>query len=313
MSEIKNQILKLLHRSPKAPLSGVKLSQQTGISRVGVWKHISALKENGFDIESGPKGYRLARPDDLLLPFCFEPHIAPRICHYPEIGSTMDQARSLAREGAHHLTCVVAENQTQGRGRLNRQWDSSRGGLWFTLILTPDVPPPMAYLYNFAASLSLSRTLNRLFDLDVRVKWPNDLLLEEKKLVGVLSEMETRADMLRFLLLGIGINANNPVSGQDYQHNAISLTQALGRPVSRREILSAFLTDFEAEIQDLNPHRIMAGWKTATATLGREVKIQTLKEVIQGRAVDVDRQGTLIVKDNQGNLREINYGDCFHT
>ncbi|MCG8566256.1 MAG: biotin--[acetyl-CoA-carboxylase] ligase, partial [Desulfobacterales bacterium] len=231
----RTEILKHIYDAGENTISGVRLSERTGISRVAVWKHINALKGKGFDIKSGPKGYRLAHARDLLHPFCFSPELRDRILYYPELTSTMDRARELAREGAAHLTCVVAEHQSKGRGRLNRKWDSDMGGLWFTLILTPDTPPPLAYLYNFAAGLVLSRTLSSQFDLDVRVKWPNDLLLEGKKLVGLLSEMETRADMLRFLLIGIGINVNNTVQGDQYQHNAIALEQALGEPVSRRE------------------------------------------------------------------------------
>ncbi|MCG8565366.1 MAG: biotin--[acetyl-CoA-carboxylase] ligase, partial [Desulfobacterales bacterium] len=166
---------------------------------------------------------------------------------------------------------------------------------------------------NFAAGLVLSRTLSSQFDLDVRVKWPNDLLLEGKKLVGLLSEMETRADMLRFLLIGIGINVNNTVQGDQYQHNAIALEQALGEPVSRREILSEFLKNFEAEIADMNPRGIMSAWKERTATIGKAVRIQTLNDTLEGRAVDVDDQGTLLLQDTAGEIREIIYGDCFHT
>ncbi len=309
----RSQILEHLYRAGGETLSGVQLSQRVGISRVAVWKHINGLKENGFEIQSSPKGYCLAHPGDLLHGFCFAPPLGERIAYFPELNSTMDQARILAREGAPHLTCVVAERQTRARGRLDRQWDSDRGGLWLTLILKPTLPPPLAYLYNFAASFCLARTLNRRFKLEVRVKWPNDLLLGDKKLAGLLSEMETRSDMLRFLLLGIGINANNPVSGGAYQHGAVSLKQALGQPVFRREILTDFLVEFETQTRNMDPGRIINAWKEETATIGRQVRIQTLNDVLEGRAVDVDPQGTLLVEEPDGRIRDIIFGDCFHT
>lgn len=311
----RHQILELLFRAEGGTLSGVRISEETGISRVAVWKHISALKESGFNIESRAKGYMLADPDDLLLPFCFEAPHREKIHHFQEVGTTMDEARKLARQGAPHMSCVVAEHQAKGRGRLNRQWDSGRGGLWFTLVLKPDTPPPLAYLYNFAASLSLSLALEKLFGLDVRVKWPNDLLLDGKKLVGLLSEMETQADMIRFLLMGIGINVNNMPDSDAF--SAISLAQVLGRPLSRKKVLAAFLDEFRTRTRQLekapDPGRLIAQWKQRTSTIGTRVRVQTLDRTIEGLALDVDDTGALLVEDSRGDIKKIIYGDCFHS
>ncbi len=342
--DIRQNILKLLYGEKGGTVSGVKISQITGISRVAVWKHINALKKEGFKIESGPKGYFLPDPDDLLLPFCFAAvsseaplsegpdspgHKTPesqttgsqtresvmpltdRIYYFPQVTTTMDKARELARQGAPHTSCVVAEHQTRGRGRLNRKWESDPGGLWFTLILIPDIPPPLAYLYNFAASLSLSLTFESLFSLDVRVKWPNDLLLEGRKLAGLLSEIETQADMIRFLLVGIGINVNNAPASDAF--SAISIQQALGRPVSRKMILTEFLKRFTARIQDMNASVIMGAWKKRTSTIGTRVSVETHNRTITGLAMDVDDSGTLMVKEDTGQIHKIIYGDCFHT
>jgi BirA family transcriptional regulator, biotin operon repressor / biotin---[acetyl-CoA-carboxylase] ligase len=325
--EMRNTILKLLYREKGSTVSGVTLSALTGISRVAVWKHINALKKDGVAIASGPKGYHLTDPDDLLLPFCFhgclenpsgasdipvsDISLQDRIFYYPQVDTTMDTARNLAKKGAPHLSCVVAEHQTRGRGRLNRQWESGKGGLWMTLILIPDTPPPLAYLYNFAASVSLSKTFDILFGLDVRVKWPNDLLLNGRKLVGLLSEIETQADLIRFLLVGIGINVNNDPTSELF--DAISIQQALGRPVSRQKILAEFLKQFFGQIQDMNPAKIMGAWKQRTATIGSRVRVQTHTQTFQGLAIDVDDTGTLLLKDDAHQVHNIIYGDCFHT
>lgn len=306
----RTQILELLFRAGGETLSGVRISQETGISRVAVWKHIKALKEEGFDIQSLAKGYVLGNPGDLMLPFCFDGDLADRIFHFSEVNTTMDTARNLAKEGAPHLSCVVAENQTRSRGRLNRQWESARGGLWFTLILKPDIPPPLAYLYNFAASLSLSRAIQDLYGLDARVKWPNDLLLDGKKLVGLLSEMETQADMIRFLLLGIGINVNNDPTSD--QFSAVSISRALGKPVSRRDLLSRFMAGFREQIRDMDPARIIRNWKTRTSTIGTRVRVETHQQTVEGLATDVDDTGALLVTDDNQNLQKIIYGDCFY-
>ena len=306
----KEKILHRLFDAQGQTLSGTKIAEETGISRVAVWKHIKQMITEGVDITSGPSGYALARPEDLLYPFCFPDEFRDLVFHYPEVSTTMDAAKTLARQGVPHMSCCIAENQTQGRGRLNRQWVSSRGGLWFTLIIRPDLPPPMVYIYNFAASLTLARVMNRLFDLKIRVKWPNDLLLEGKKLTGLLSEMETRADLISFLAIGIGINVNNDPTGGSFE--AISLKNTLGRELPRRKILSEFLTDFTALTQKIHIPKIMAQWRACTGTIGREVRVETHDKILCGRAVGVEDSGSLIIETPEGQTQEIIYGDCFH-
>ena len=316
---IKENILKILYKAGGKTISGVRLSAALNVSRVAVWKHIKTLKESGFDIESRPKGYGLLNHDDLLLPFCFNEEFEKKIFHFQKLETTMDKAKILAKNDAPHLSVVIAENQTTGRGRLNRKWFSSKGGLWFTLILKPDTPPPLSYIYNFAASLSLSRSLNRLFDVNVNVKWPNDILLNGKKLAGLLSEMETRGDMVEFINIGIGINVNN--SPQEYEPKAISLKDVLHKTVSRRLILETFLDDFKNRIQPtiqipaqtIDCRQIIDQWKEQTSTIGSQVRIETLTDVYEGLAVDVDETGALLIKDKTGEIKKIIYGDCFHT
>lgn len=311
ISHTRQIILERFYTEKGGTVSGVQLSEETGISRVAVWKHIQSLKKEGFNIQSGPKGYFLADPDHLLLPACFDPPLSERIHYFPQVTTTMDKARELARQGVPHLTCVLAERQTKGRGRLNREWESAPGGLWITLILTPDVPAALAYLYNFAASLCLSVTLESLFKLDVRVKWPNDLQLFGKKLAGLLSEMETRADMIRYLLLGIGLNVNNDPASDAFE--AVSISQASGCHVSRKEILAQFMERFTHRTRHLDAAGIMADWKRRTSTIGARVRVETRHQIIEGKAMDVDDAGTLWVKDGRNQIHPIIYGDCFHT
>ncbi|MBA3012248.1 MAG: biotin--[acetyl-CoA-carboxylase] ligase [Proteobacteria bacterium] len=306
----KETILKLLYKASGDTVSGVRISEATGISRVAVWKHISALKQSGVPIESRPNGYVLSRPEDLLFPFCFEKPFRERIHHFQEVNTTMDTAKALAREGAPHLSCVIAEHQTKGRGRLNREWVSAEGGLWFTLILRPPEPPHLVYIYNFAASLCLSKVLKQLFDLKVSVKWPNDLLLGGKKLAGMLSEMETRGDMVQFLVVGIGINVNNDPAHKEF--NAVSLKNVLKKKVSRKHIMTQFLSEFQNRIQDINCPDIIDQWKKQTSTIGSRVRVETFDRIHEGKAVDVDETGALIIEDDRQQQQKIIYGDCFH-
>jgi len=310
VNQTQTKILIALFNARGKTLSGVKISEETGISRVAVWKHIKALKVSGIAIDSHPKGYALTDHEDLLHPFCFGPDLGDRIFHFPEVETTMDTAKTLAREGAPHMSCCVAEHQTRGRGRLNREWVSSRGGLWFTLILKPDLPPPMGYIYNFAASLCLCRTLNRLFDLDTQVKWPNDLMQNGSKLSGLLSEMETQADMIHFLVMGMGININNDPSNAAFQ--ATSIKNILGRSVSRRMVLAEFLTEFTDITREIDIPDIMAQWRKHTSTIGSRVRVETLNTTIEGKAVGVDDSGGLILETDNGQIETVIYGDCFH-
>lgn len=339
---MKQKIIEILHNATSdSPISGVEISNRLGISRVAVWKHMNQLKESGYGIISTPKGYKLVNNQDLLMPLFFNKR-AESIHFFSTLSSTMDKARELARNGAPHLSVVIAEEQNRGRGRLNRIWSSDKGGLWFTLILRPELPPPLAFQVNFAASLSLAKVLRQEYELDVSVKWPNDLLLKvskikrnnmlwegkntnsdeenqelflEKKLAGLLSEMETQGDMISFVNIGIGINVNN--YPEINEPNAVSIRTAIGKKICRRQLLSSFLDELEKQlikIQSLqNPSvELMNQWKNMTSTIGRHVRIETFGDIYKGVAVDVDTTGALIIRQEDGVEKKIIYGDCFY-
>ena len=305
---MKAQILELL-RKRNSIVSGEILSKQLGISRVAVWKHIQKLLESGYQIESGPKGYRLiASPD---TPFAWEfPTRESRFHYFPEVSSTMDIARNLARKGCPDFTLVVAEKQINGRGRMDRRWESPTGGLYFTMILRPEISLRLSPLLNFAASLVLSQTIREQCHVDAKVKWPNDILVNDRKISGMLSEMEAEADLISFINIGIGININNTPS-QDIP-SASSIKSITGQTHNRREFLSDYLNRLEKRLSDQDLSTVIAEWKTCTATLGRQVKVVTRTGVTRGTAIDVDEGGALVVRIADGSLKKVFYGDCFH-
>ncbi len=260
-----------------------------------------------------------------------------KVIYYFEIvSSTMDKAKELARNNAQHLSVVLAKEQTKGRGRLNRNWSSERGGLWFTVILRPKLPPPLAFHVNFAASLSLAKTLRQKYQLDVSVKWPNDILLKDKKLAGLLSEMETDGDMVSFVNIGVGINVNN--NPEREQPNAISIKHALGKflkeDIDTMDLLYSFIDCFKNQLIEANidesiskksiqfatvnsqdnqiPYKsLIKQWKEMTSTIGKRVRIETFDDIYEGVAIDVDDSGALII-DKNGYKKRIIYGDCFY-
>ncbi len=309
---MKEEILKRLALAGKNITSGVQLSSELGISRVAVWKNIKKLNQEGYDIISSSKGYRLKNSSDLLAPFCFDGQKYD-IHFFPRLSSTMDTAKKMAEHNAKHLSVVIAEEQTNGRGRLNRAWLSSKGGLWLTIILKPDLPPALSFKVNFAASLCLVKTLTKLFKIDASVKWPNDIIANGKKLAGLLSEMETRGDMISFVNIGIGLNVNN--SPKKDEPNAISIRNILHRKVLRKKILSSFLESFELklyEIYEEDNNNIIDQWKRCTSTIGRQVSIETFGRIYRGTAIDIDESGALILRQKDGTKKRIIYGDCFH-
>jgi BirA family transcriptional regulator, biotin operon repressor / biotin---[acetyl-CoA-carboxylase] ligase len=305
---MKGEILKLL-KTEEGVLSGERLSEQLRISRVSVWKHIKKLQECGYDIASTPKGYELIGSPDTPFPWEF-PSFEDRIHYFSEVDSTMDVARNLARKGANHLSVVVADCQIKGRGRLRRQWFSDSGGLYFTTIVRPVIVPAMSFKISFSASLALVRILRRLYPVDAKVKWPNDILVEDKKLSGMLSEMETEADLVSYINIGLGINVNN--DPRFAEPNALSLKVLLNRDVSRIEILTHFLNEFENLLSNIESEDIISQWKQYSGTLNRFVRIVTTSEQIEGIAKDVDETGALVLELSNGTVKRVIYGDCFY-
>ncbi|VEN75271.1 Biotin--(acetyl-CoA-carboxylase) ligase [Candidatus Desulfarcum epimagneticum] len=237
---------------------------------------------------------------------------APGAVHYfPEVVSTMDAARDLANQGCPHFTVAAAGRQTGGRGRLTRTWLSPEGGLYFTIVLRPRTPLAAAFKFNFSASLVLAGTLRRTLGVDARVKWPNDVMVKEKKLAGILSEMEVDGRAVSFLNIGVGINVNNDPSPSE--PGACSLKSILKKDTNPKALLMTFLNDYGHFIESPAMEDVAGEWKKETLTLGRKVRIETGRRVFEGVAEDVDENGALVLALSDGSREKITHGDCFHT
>lgn len=308
VNETKGQILEAL-RERGSYLSGQALSDRLGISRVAIWKHIRGLKNEGYVIEASARGYRLVSSPDLLLPYEF-PGLERRIHYFREIDSTMDVARELAKQGAGNGTIVIAEAQRHGRGRLSREWLSPGGGIYFTLVLRPGMSPAYAPRINLMASVAVATTIRKLFGLKAEVKWPNDVLIGGKKVCGILAEMEAEMDVVNFVNVGIGINASTYIPR--FETTATSLKHALGRDISRKEVLGALLVEIERQLPLLMEASLLEEWRKLSVTLNSDVRILSPGEVIAGRAVGVDTTGALIIREKNGALKKALAGDCTH-
>lgn len=304
----KQKIFNRLKKTSRV-VSGETLSSELGISRVSVWKHVKGLVQSGIPIVSSPKGYRMTVDPDSLLPLYFDAR-QERIHFFPETASTMDEAMLLARNGCPDFTVTVAQRQTCGRGRMQRSWMSTDGGLYFTVVVRPDLPLMMSGLVNLAAAIDMADLLRSMFRVKACLKWPNDILVNEQKLCGVLSQMEAEGDQVAQMNIGLGLNVNNDPQIGDFA--ATSLQLLLGRPVPRREILVAFLDAFEKRISAFDAHTVIDAWKACNVTLGRLVRVVTVKETLEGTAVDVDAFGGLILRMADGSRQTVVHGDCFH-
>ncbi len=304
---MKSNILNMLRSSPKT-ISGQQLSRELGVSRVAVWKHIKALTEMGYPIVSSHEGYHLAGETDFLYPWEF-PSREDRIHFFQEIPSTMDNARDLARDDCPDNTVVVAQRQTAGRGRIQRSWHSEDGGLYFTMVTRPALPVPMAFSVLFAASVALAGVIREMHGIPAEVKWPNDILVEGKKLAGMLSEMLAEGDAVVYVNLGIGVNVNN--DPRPAEPGATSIAALLGKNASRRDLLNNFLDAF-LEISRMETPQILARWRKLSATLGKTVRILIPGGDLEGTARDVDKSGALLVETPDGKTERITYGDCIH-
>lgn len=316
----KEKILFALKEAKKHYVSGEELAQRFCLSRTAVWKHINMLRKEGYEIGSSPRlGYLLKSSPNVLFPaeirYGLQTETFGQNIHYVrEIGSTNNTAKELAFAGSLEGTLVVAEEQTGGRGRLGRYWLSPPGGIWLSLILRPRITPSEVLRISILAGVAGIETIQKVTGLKLRIKWPNDLLIDEKKVAGILTEMETEADEVHFVILGMGINAN--IDGCDFppdlRENAASLSMVLGRDVDRCRIVRLLLKNLESayeQLKSINFCNIVDLWRKHSATLGTRVRVDTIGEVIEGKAIDISDEGALIVRLDSGECKTLWSGD----
>jgi BirA family transcriptional regulator, biotin operon repressor / biotin---[acetyl-CoA-carboxylase] ligase len=305
------QILFLLRQKKEAHISGEEISQTLNISRSAVWKQIKALRTAGYMISAEPsKGYSLDASPDTLHPSEIRNGmksllIGRKIQSLMETVSTNLSAFRLAEEGAEEGTTLIADFQSGGKGRLGRVWTSPQGvNLYCSVILRPDIKPVAAPQLTFLSAVAVARAIERLTDLKPRIKWPNDILIEGKKVAGLLNEMSAETDKVNFVVLGIGVNINMgteqfPV---DLRHPATSLFIETGKTVSR----TAFTRVLLEELDDLYREFIREGyapvrkeWLKKSRLEGALVTVTDGGSQRSGRVRGIDEYGALILESGE--------------
>jgi BirA family biotin operon repressor/biotin-[acetyl-CoA-carboxylase] ligase len=309
-------------RANQDGVSGADLAGQLGVTRAAIWGHIEQLRQLGYEIEAGPHfGYRLVgvpdvlHADDLLARLGKRKVIGRDIRVFEQTTSTNDVIEKLARDGVKEGAVVFAESQTKGRGRLGRKWISpGRKGLWFSVLLRPDLRPQETTQLTVASVTALRRAIQSETGLHPEIKWPNDIVIGGKKVAGILTELSAELDRVRHVILGIGVDVNLGAGEfpPELRKLATSLKIESGRAISRAELATAILRELDADYA-----RICGGgfaevadeWQEHCKTIGRQVTIQIGERRIRGRAESLDDDGALLLRTDHGRLERITGGD----
>lgn len=300
-------------------VSGQRLSEALGFSRAAVWKHIRALRKMGYSIEASPsKGYRLKGQAPFngveIASMLTTEFIGKAVHFFDELDSTNIKAFEHGRGGAPEGTVVVADGQTKGKGRIGRRWESPHGlNLYASIILRPQVVPQGAQGLTFVAAVAAAEAVSS-FGLKPAVKWPNDILLNNRKTAGILLEMDSEPDRVHFVVVGIGVNLNiSKDMMPDYIKNtATSMMAEKGAPIDRAAFTAGLLSSMERWYkvyltQGFTP--VLDEWKKYFDAQGKAVKVTFFDSQITGTCVGVDDTGALLVRKDSGEVEKVVSGD----
>jgi len=316
---VKEKVLAILRQAGDGFVSGEEISKHLKITRTAVWKHIETLRKEGYGIEASPRrGYRINSVPDFLYPWEIHEGLKTaifgrRIYHFHTVDSTNRLAKELAEKGAEEGTVVIAEQQTEGRGRLGRDWVSPKGGIWMSVILRPHIQPHRAAGTTLVAAVALSRALEEVAELAPRIKWPNDIIVKGKKVCGVLTEMKAEMDIVEYVIQGIGLNAN--LGTEELKRlppTASSLQVILGEPVDRKVLVREILLQIESFYEVFlagRAEKILEQWKHRDCILGQYITVKQGDEEHYGLAHDITPEGGLVVRDSRGNVRVFYSGE----
>jgi BirA family biotin operon repressor/biotin-[acetyl-CoA-carboxylase] ligase len=231
--------------------------------------------------------------------------------YYTSVSSTMDIARKMSQANCPDNTVVIAKHQHCGRGRMRRQWQSDQGGLYMTWVVRPKMNATQCFAYTFSAALAIVQTLDQLYNITAHVKWPNDVLIDTQKVAGILTETQYLENQFEYLNIGIGLNVNNQINTDAFR--AISLNDIVRTHIDLDSIIQTLCKNLLVQFADIRVDQILEKWKVHNCTIGKNVRISLLDHTIEGQAVNIDQNGALVIKLNNGQLETVTYGDCIIT
>jgi BirA family transcriptional regulator, biotin operon repressor / biotin---[acetyl-CoA-carboxylase] ligase len=315
-----DKLIRLLAENATVVVPGPKIASEIGVTRATVWDWIEKLRSLGVEIKGHPAtGYQLTRLPDLLTPSLVRPElgdsaIGHRVVHYFRADSTNTIALRMASEGAEHGTVVVAEEQTAGRGRFGRVWYSEKSsGIYASILLRPPLAPAAAPALTLMAGVAAQAAVERSAGLVTDIRWPNDLLINGKKLCGILTEMSAEVDRLHAVVIGIGINVNHREIPDELRSIATSLRLETGRMHSRVQVLAALLRELENHYQLLlreGAGAIVSRWTSvSTYARGKRILIRTPAGEFRATTTGLESNGALRVRYDDGREEPLVAGE----
>lgn len=316
MESTRNKLIKLLAEDESNYVSGQQLSKELQISRAAIWKHMKKLEEDGYKIEGKTnKGYKIieypAKTSENTIQWGLQTKwLGQKIIHKSSLTSTQHLAHQLARENAPHGTIVIADEQTEGKGRMNRPWHSSKNkGIWMSIILRPEILPYLAPQMTLLTATVVAEVLDKQ-GIKPQIKWPNDLLINQKKTAGILTEMQAEQDQIQYIVIGLGMNVNHsseeiPV---ELRERATSLYLEDKRERSIKDLIQQILLKFESAYD----HYIVNGfpevkknWESYGYKIGQEIKINTMKKSWFAKFNGIAEDGALLIENDEGEIKKM--------
>ena len=314
---MEDHVLAALRDHRGAFLSGEELSRRSGVSRTAIWKHIEKLRDEGYQITAQPHlGYQLVAPPDRLIPEELSwglstKRIGRKLYGYATTDSTMEVAHRLGAAGEPEGSAVFAEAQSKGRGRLGRTWMSPAGqGIYVSVIVRPALAIASAPLLTLLAAVAVVEAIRESTGLAAQIKWPNDVLLGERKVAGILTEVTAELNRIHAAIIGIGLNVHTARAA--LPRFATSLAIARGEPCDRLAVARALLTALDRWYDLLlrqGGAPIVQAWRAASMTLGRRVRVACHDRAVDGEAMGIDAEGALLVRTDQGRVESVTAGE----
>ncbi|MCI1592422.1 biotin--[acetyl-CoA-carboxylase] ligase [Heyndrickxia oleronia] len=320
-SPIRKRLLEAFTNANGEFLSGQALADILGCSRTAVWKHIEELRKEGFELEAvRKKGYRIISTMDRVTENEIRlglktSKLGSMIQYLDTIDSTQKVAHQLAQEGCPEGTIVVAEEQTNGRGRLTRHWHSPKfTGIWMSIVLRPKLPPFKAPQFTLITAVAVVQAIEQLCDLQPEIKWPNDILIKGKKVTGILTELQADSDKIHSIIIGIGINVNQTREDFPEELHSVATSIAIenGGKLSRSILIQQILANLEKYYQiyldkGFAPLKLL--WESYAISIGKDIIARTVNEVIAGKAIGISDEGVLKIQDKNGVIHDIYSAD----
>ncbi len=316
---MKDKVLEILKEN-KDYISGEKISNILNVSRTAVWKNINTLKSEGYEIDSvSRKGYRLISSPDILTyeeisPYLNTDFIGKKILYFNTIDSTNKKAKEIA-ETSSDGTLVISEEQTSGRGRLGRNWTSPKGkSLLISILLKPKIDPSKVSNITLVGAAALVKALED-FDIQGLIKWPNDIIINDKKIAGILTELSAEINQVNYVVMGIGVNlyTNKEEFPEDIRNKAGSILSETGKTIDRKKFTGKFLNYFEKYYKEYflgnNFHEIIKISKEKSILLGKEVRVIGRDYSYVAKVLDITSEGHLLVQKEDGAKEEIYSGE----